>query len=150
MSTFNVTRAHLKTACDEKNWDLLDKLLEIDASKINDNALYTDTWGEWWGMLIEAVKENSVEGVSVLLKHGAQPDVASWGDGIPHTAIEIAEDKPEILALLQASEPVEYLRQTDPPLPQGESEEASAINRQGEIREATGLVFQTDAWKQSD
>ena len=31
MSTFSVTRAQLKTACDQNNWDLLDKLLEEQA-----------------------------------------------------------------------------------------------------------------------
>jgi len=43
MSNFIVTRAHLKSACDQENWDLMDKLLEIDASKIDDHSLYTDT-----------------------------------------------------------------------------------------------------------
>ena len=28
---FSVTRAQLKTACDQNNWDLLDKLLEEQA-----------------------------------------------------------------------------------------------------------------------
>jgi len=29
MTEFEVTRAHLKNAFDQENWDLLDKLLEI-------------------------------------------------------------------------------------------------------------------------
>ena len=31
MFMFSVTRAQLKTACDQNNWDLLDKLLEEQA-----------------------------------------------------------------------------------------------------------------------
>lgn len=141
---FKVTRADLKTAFDQQNWDLLDKLLEIDNSRINDNSLYTDSWGDWWGMLVEAARSRHVNGVSVLLKHGAQRDLASWGDGVPFTAVEAAEDKPEILALLQTLEPPVYVRKTDPALPSGESSEEKAINRQGEIRDGTGLVFQLD------
>jgi hypothetical protein len=142
MTNFVVTRAHLKSAFDQENWDLLDKLLEIDSSKINDNDLFTDTWGDWWGMLLEAVYNRSVDAVSVLLKHGAQRDVARWGDGIPITALEAAEDKPEILALLRNPEAPVYVRKTDPDLPATESSKETAINRQSEIRDATGLVFQ--------
>ena len=141
---FNVTRAHLKTAFAAEQWDLLDKLLELDSSRINDNALFTDTWGAWWGMLVEAVRRGSVDGVRVLLKHGAQRDLASWGDGVPFTAFEAAEDKPEILALLTSPKPPVYVRKTDPPLPEGESAEEQAVHRQGEIRDRTGLVFQID------
>jgi hypothetical protein len=72
MAEFEVTRAHLKSAFDQENWDLLDKLLEIDCSRINDNTLFTDTWGDWWGMLVEAVYRRSTDAVSVLLKHGAK------------------------------------------------------------------------------
>lgn len=82
--------------------------------------------------------------VSVLLKHGAQRDLASWGDGASFTALDAAEDKPEILALLQSLEPPVYVRKTDPALPSAESPEEKANNRQGELREATGLVFQID------
>ena len=150
MPNFQVTRAHLKTACDQQNWDLLDKLLEIDNSRINDNSLYTDTWGSWWGMLLQAVGSGAVEGVKVLLKHGAQRDLASWGDPGGDTPLQAAQGKPEILALLQAAEPPTYIRQTDPPLPQGESPEERAVNRQGEIRDATGLVFQTGVLNKRD
>lgn len=141
---FNVTRAHLKTAFAAEQWDLLDKLLEIDNSSINDNALFTDTWGDWWGMLVEAVRRRSVDGVRVLLKHGAQRDLASWGDGVPFTAFEAAEDKPEILALLTSPKPPVYVRQTDPALSEGESAEEQTVHRQGEIRDHTGLVFRID------
>lgn len=141
---FKVTRGHLKDAFDRRQWDLLDKLLEIDGSRIDDPSLYTDTWGSWWGMLIEAVRIRSVEAVKVLLKNGARRDVASWGDGVPHTAKEAAEDQPEILALLNGLEPAVYTRTTDPVLPQRESPAARAVNRQGEINETSGVVFQTD------
>jgi hypothetical protein len=144
MTDFVVTRAHLKSAFDQENWDLLDKLLEIDSSKINDNDLFTDTWGDWWGMLLEAVYKQSSDAVSVLLKHGAQRDIARWGDGIPITALEAAEDKPEILTLLQDPEAPVYVRKTDPDLPATESSKGRSINRQGKIRDATGMVFQMD------
>lgn len=144
MTQFEVSRAHLKGAFDREDWDLLDKLLEIDCSRINDNSLFTDTWGDWWGMLLEAVYRQSASAVRVLLKHGAQRDLARWGDGIPITALEAAADKPEILALLQNPEPPDYVRRADPELPLAESSQDTAINRQGEIIEATGLAFQTD------
>ena len=142
MTEFQVTRAHLKNALDQGNWDLLDKLLEIDNTRINDNDLFTDTWGNWWGMLLEAVYKRSVDGVRVLLKHGAQRDIARWGDGIPITALEAAEDKPEILALLLNPDLPVYVRKKDPDLSAMESSKGVAINLQGEIRDAKGLVFQ--------
>ena len=95
-------------------------------------------------MLVEAVRRRSVDGVRVLLKYGAQRDLASWGDGVPFTAFEAAEDKPEILALLTSPKPPVYVRQTDPPLPEGESGEDQAVNRQDEIRDHAGLVFRID------
>lgn len=144
MAEFEVTRAHLKSAFDQENWDLLDKLLEIDCSRINDNSLFTDTWGDWWGMLVEAVYRRSVGAVSVLLKHGAQRDIARWGDGISITAQEAAADKPEILALLRNPKPPDYVRRTDPDLTPTEFSKGKSINRQGEIRDASGLVFQID------
>ncbi|MBX0327417.1 hypothetical protein K2Z83_06970 [Oscillochloris sp. ZM17-4] len=142
MRPFTVTRAHLRAACESQSWDLLDKLLEIDPSRIDDNALFTDTWGTWWGMLIAAIVDNSPAGVRVLLKHGACRDQATWGDCVPETALELARDKPAILALLQSDQTPTYVRETDPPLPEGESPQDQATNRQGEIRDATGLVFQ--------
>ena len=117
MNNFIVTRAHLKRACDEKAWDLLDKLLEIDRSHIDDKSLYTDTWGDWWGMLLECVYNNQIEGVRVLLSHGADRQIGRWGDGIPMSPIEAAAQKPAILALLTSQEPISYQRKNDPPLP---------------------------------
>ncbi len=69
MEKLKTTRVHLKNAVDNHNWDLLDKLLEIDNSQINDTSLYTDTWGEWWGLLVECIRNEQVEGVKILLKH---------------------------------------------------------------------------------
>ena len=142
MTDFKVTRGHLKSAVDQENWDLLDKLLEIDNSLINDDSLFTDTWGDWWGMLLEAVYKQSVDGVRVLLKHGAQRNLPRWGDGMSMTPIEAAEDKPEILALLQNPEPPIYVRTTEPEVPSAELSKETSVNRQGDIRDATGLVFQ--------
>ncbi len=93
-------------------------------------------------MLLEAVYKRSVDGVRVLLKHGAQRDIARWGDGIPITALEAAEDKPEILALLLNPDLPVYVRKKDPDLSAMESSKGVAINLQGEIRDAKGLVFQ--------
>ena len=147
MPAFAVTRAHLIAACNSGNWDLLDKLLEIDNTHINDLAIYTDTWGEWWGLLQEAVRNNTVDGVRVLLKHGAKRDVESWGDGIAHPVLEVAEDKPAILALLQSPAIPAYVRGTDPQLPALESSDDQTVNAQGEIRDRTGIVFQAAALK---
>lgn len=141
MNDFKVTRAHLKIACEQQDWDLLDKLLEIDNSSINDTSLYTDTWGEWWGLLFQAILSDSVDGVKVLLKHGAKRHVGNWGDCIPISPKELARDKPEILALLKNRKRPDYQRKTEPPLPKGESAEEQTINRHGKIRDETGLVF---------
>jgi hypothetical protein len=145
---FQVTRAHLKNACDQQNWDLLDKLLEIDASHINDNALFTDTWGSWWGLLFEVVQRNAPDGVRVLLKHGAKRNVGSWGDGLHESPLEVAEGKPAIMALLQEPQRPSYSRRSDPPLPSPEQATADdrAVNRQGAVRDGTGLIFQTEAF----
>ncbi len=147
MTDFQVTRAHLKNACDSQNWDLLDKLLEISTKHIDDNALYTDTWGEWWGLLLECIYRDNEVGVRVLLKHGANKKVGSWGDCIPVSPKEAAAEKPDILSLLNNDMRPTYTRQTDPPLPAHTSDEDHAVNRQGEIRKQTGMVFQTDAFK---
>jgi hypothetical protein len=141
MNQFQVTRAHLKNACDLHNGDLLDKLLEIDAKYIDDGAFYTDTWGEWWGLLLECVYDNWADGVRILLKHGANRRNGNWGDCIPITPRQAAADKPEILQLLKSKERPSYTRQTDPPLPAEESDADRWINRQGQIRDETGLVF---------
>ncbi|MEM9282298.1 MAG: hypothetical protein AAGA96_10755 [Verrucomicrobiota bacterium] len=143
MTDFTVTRAHLKNACEKRQWDLLDKLLELDVSGINDKSLFTDTWGSWWGMLLECVLQKQVDGVRVLLAHGADRELAMWGDGFLTTPREAAENQPEILALLDA-DVVTYKRRNDPPLPTEESDRDRAINRQGEVRDGTGLVLPLD------
>lgn len=141
MDKYIVTRASLKNAVDNENWDLLDKLLETDNSKINDKALYTDDWGEWWGLLMECVFKNRITGVIILLKHGAKKNVKTWGDCLPVSAVEAAsKDSPEILKLLLDTAKPEYTRKTNPELPEL-SENDLKIIRQGEIMDKTGLVF---------
>ncbi|MEI7644577.1 MAG: hypothetical protein WCJ55_09895 [Chloroflexales bacterium] len=142
MQIFTVTRAQLRAACEQQQWDLLDKLLEIDPAQIDDAAMFTDTWGTWWGMLFHAAAHGSADGVRVLLKHGARRDAATWGDGEPETAREVARDMPEILALLQSDATPAYVRRSDPSLPAGESAGDRAVRQQGAIRDATGLAFQ--------
>lgn len=117
---------------------MLDLLLETDGTHIDDNALFTDTWGEWWGLLMEAIYRQACDGVRVLLKHGANPDVGRWGDGVPQTPLEAAEGKPEIMALLLEPVRPEYSRKTNPPLPSSVPE----TDALGRIRDKTGLVFQ--------
>jgi hypothetical protein len=143
-----ITRAHLKNACDQRNWDLLDKLLEIDDKHINDNALFTDEWGEYWGLLCECITQNELVGVQVLLARGAKRQVGRWGDGLALTAQELAQDKPEILALLQSKVRPVYVRQSEPELPMGEENTAVdiALERQAHIRDQTGLLFPPDAF----
>jgi hypothetical protein len=113
---------------------------------IDDNALYTDDWGEWWGMLLECVYRGQPDGIRVLLKHGADKELASWGDCIPISPFEAAQDKPVILKLLQAETPHDYTRKTDPPLPTKETAADRALNQQGKIRNKTGLVFSPKAF----
>lgn len=141
MPAFRVTRAHLRNAIVAKDADLLDKLLELDATEINDNRLFTDTWGSWWGMLVEAINGNWVDGVKVLLTHKADRNSGIWGDGQTFTPLECAEGREEILALLVNPEPPVYQRHTDPALPESLSAADEKVNRQGETAERTGLVF---------
>ena len=94
---------------------------------------------------MDAVGRDSVDGVRVLLKHGANREVGTSGDCLETSPLEAAVGKPEILALLQSPEVPTYIRKTDPPLPQGESLADQRVNRQGDIRDASGLVFQTEA-----
>lgn len=133
-----VSRSQLKAACEQENWDLLDLLLETDATQLDDKALFTDTWGEWWGLLMEVIYRGSPDGLLVLLKHGANRDVGRWGDGMPQSPLEAAADQPEILTLLQDPARPAYNRQTDPPLPAADP----AFDELGRIRDDTGLVFQ--------
>lgn len=141
MEKHKVSRGQLKHALDQANWDLFDKLLEVDSSSIDDNSMYTDDWGSWWGFLLHCIFADQVDGVRILLKHGADQSLASWGDGIPTTPLEAAADKAAILALLTAAEPPTYIRKTEPELPQLESPEDPAVNRQGVVRDQTGMVF---------
>lgn len=149
MDKNSVTRAQLKNAVDASQWDLLDKLLEISTAHIDDTSFYTDSWGEWWGLLLECVQRNAEKGVRILLKHGADKSIGNWGDCIPTIPLEAAANKPRILALLQADERPTYERQSEPTLPKLESAEDHAINQQGAVRDHTGMVFQTDAFKKS-
>ncbi len=146
--SYDVTRAHLKNACDANDWDLLDKLLELSNKHINDTSLYTDTWGEWWGLLFECVRRHQTDGVRVLLKHGADRELGNWGDCIPETPLEYAQahKQADIIALLTAETPPTYTRQTDPPLPKGLSKQDRSVNRQGRVSQQTGLVFQAEVF----
>ena len=138
-----VSRALLKKAVDQKNWDLLDKLLEINPKHLNDRSYYTDTWGEWWGLLFHCVMKNQVDGVKVLLKHGANKKIGNWGDCLPYTPLEYAQEHKmdEIVQLLTGQKPPEYTRQSEPELPELNDYDQK-VNRQGEIRDETGMVFQ--------
>ncbi|HSH02626.1 MAG TPA: hypothetical protein VLL52_08930 [Anaerolineae bacterium] len=141
---YEVTRAHLKRACDEKNWDLLDKLLALNDKHIDAANYYTDTWGEWWGLLYECVLNGEETGVRVLLKHGASRKVGNWGDCIPMTPLELAEERNNeaIAALLRSKERPVYERQTEPKVPKLRKVDR-AVNRQGEVADETGMVFQS-------
>ena len=144
MSEYQVTRAHLKSAYQLAKWDLLDKLLSIDNSHINDASYFTDTWGEWWGLLLDAVIENRETAVHILLAHGADPAIGNWGDCIPTSPKEAAAEKPKILAILNDPGQANYVRRTDPPLPATLTDKEQRINRQGQIRDETGLIFPVD------
>lgn len=139
----SVSRALLKKAVDNKNWDLLDKLLETDSTNINDTSMYTDTWGEWWGLLYHCVIKHQVTGIKILLKHGADKTIGNWGDCIVETPLEYAKERQmhEIVALLSSKETPTYTRQTKPKLPKLPAYDEK-VNRQGQIRDSTGLVFQ--------
>ena len=144
MTEFQVTRAHLKAACEQHDWDLLDRLLDIDRSAIDDNALFTDTWGEWWGLLMQCVLRNQPDGVRVLLKHGADRTRGTWGDCLPLSPEDAAAEGSEILALLQAPGRPTYTRTREPRLPKMDPAELAALERQARIRDQTGLVFPID------
>ncbi|MCA9780488.1 MAG: hypothetical protein KC800_27380 [Candidatus Eremiobacteraeota bacterium] len=107
----------IKKAIEEKNWDLLDKLLETDNSKVNDASMFTDDWGEWWAPLYECCLDNQVDGVRVLLKHGAKRKQRAWGDGMCRSPLEVAEEKGygEIVKLLKSKARPDYVRRSDPP-----------------------------------
>lgn len=141
-----VARAHLKRAIEEEHWDLLDKLLELDSSGVNDNSLFTDTWGTWFGALYWCVGRDLRSGVQILLKHGADPHLQCWGDCLPLSPLDLAQEgsKTSLLPLLTGAEPAAYERKTDPEIPP-ETARDRAVNRQREIADATGLMFQVEA-----
>ena len=143
-----MSRGLLKKAVEEENWDLLDKLLELDNSLVNDKSMFTDDWGEWWSMLYECCLLNKIDGVKVLLKHGAKRKLNAWGDGLCLSPEEVAEDKghQEILGLLRSKARPEYQRQSDPEIPE-ETERDKAMKRQREIADQTGLVFNPEAFE---
>ena len=136
-----ITRAHLRKAVMEGHWDLLDRLLEIDSSAINDNSLFTDTWGLRWGLLMECVRQDQVTGVSILLQHGANRGLSSWGDGQTSSPLSVARDRKnsEIEGLLSGSKVAQYTRFCDPPVPPLD-ETDQAINRKGELLKSKGLI----------
>lgn len=141
-----VTRNQLKTAVEKNQWDLLDKLLEIDSTHIDDKSMFTDTWGEWWGMLFECVGKNKVTGVKILLKHGAKRKLGNWGDCLPMTPLELArsQENQELVELLVTKKRPDYQRKTDPTLP--ELTQADALmEKQERVAQETGLRFQVEA-----
>ncbi|MCC5945268.1 MAG: hypothetical protein JJT94_10055 [Bernardetiaceae bacterium] len=139
-----ITVAHLKKAVDARDADLLDKMLSINKSQINYKSAYTDSWGEWWGFLMEAVLNSWEDGVRVLLKHGAKRKQGAWGDGLNMTPIEVAEEKnnQNILKLLKTQAKLTYERKTDPEIPPLD-EQSRRINEAQRIANETGLMFQT-------
>jgi hypothetical protein len=137
-----VSRGLIKQAIEERDWDLLDKLLETDNSHVNDAKLFTDDWGEWWAPLYECCLNNQVEGVRVLLKHGAKRKQRAWGDGMCSSPLEVAETRgyQEIVKLLRSKSRPCYVRKSDPPIPPLTVDD-SALRDQSEMAEKTGLVF---------
>lgn len=142
-----MSRGLLKKAVEESNWDLLDKLLEMDHSLVNDNSMFTDGWGEWWSMLYHCSALGEVDGVKVLLKHGAKRKLSAWGDGLCLSPKEIAKENGhhEIVRLLQSKARPEYQRKTEPEIP-AETEQERVVSRQREVADQTGLMFQTEAF----
>lgn len=133
----------MKLAVENEQWDLLDRLLEVDRTHMNDPSYFTDTWGEWWGLLMECIRRDREDGVRILLKHGADRNMGNLGDCIPESPLEAAAEKKEILALLKNEKASEYRRKTDPPLPEPNAGD-QRVNGQGQIAEETGLLFQME------
>ena len=141
----SITRAHLKKALDSRDWDLFDQLLVIDSSYINDPQVYTDTWGAWWGFLMECIREKSSTGVTILLKHGADRNVGLSGDCESMSPFEAASmfKTDEILTILRSNSTPVYKRTKDSPVPSLNADDV-AINKQGEIRDRAGILFQKE------
>lgn len=128
-----------------RDWDLLDKLLEEDNRLVNHNSMFTDPWGEWWSMLLHCVLRDEAVGARVLLKHGADPDLASWGDGIPVSPREMASEKPWLTVLLAENNGrPDYQREKEPVWPPPSTNAVQEANRLEEIARRTGLVFQSE------
>ena len=147
----SVSRALIKQAIEERDWDLLDKLLDNDNSHVNDAKLFTDDWGEWWAPLYECCLGDQVEGVRVLLMHGAKRKQRAWGDGMCSSPLELAEEKGyhEIVELLRSKSRPTYVRTSDPPIPPLTNDD-SALHGQSEITEKTGLVFPLENFKKDE
>lgn len=145
-----VARAHVVRAIESRDWDLLDQLLEQDPKHAKDRSLFTDTWGEWWGGLVECVRKGHTDGVRVMLKHGAKPTDSNWGDCCVESAIDIARERlpggHPIRELLERRMPATYSRHGDRALPEL-SERDRLMERQAEVAAATGLQFQVDAFE---
>jgi hypothetical protein len=137
-----ITRGHLKKAVDEKNWDLLDKILSIDKSFLDDRRYYTDGWGTWYGLLIECIRQSSLEGVKILIKHGVDKTLGVWGDCNEMDPIQFAREQNEvdILNLLTSDSIPVYIRTTDPIIPDL-TEKESIVDKRIDIADSTGLVF---------
>jgi exopolysaccharide biosynthesis protein len=137
-----ITRGHLKKAVDTKNWDLLDKLLELDKTFINDRKYYTDGWGAWYGLLIECIHQESIDCVKVLVNHGVDKTLGVWGDCEEVDPIQFARDRKqdEILVILESNSIPLYTRATNPDIPDLDEKE-NTVNRRADIADKTGLVF---------
>ncbi len=137
-----ITRGHLKKAVDTKNWDLLDRLLEIDKTFIDDRKYYTDGWGAWYGLLIECIHQESTIGVKVLVKHGVDKTLGVWGDCEEVDPIQLARERKqdEILGILESSSIPVYERTTNPDIPDLEEKE-NIVNQRADIADKSGLVF---------
>jgi hypothetical protein len=133
--TFVVTRRHLRDACDAKQWDLLDRLLEMDKRAIDDDALYGED-GDHWGLLVECIRNKDEDGVTVLLARGADRTIGIWGDGASYAPVEVAEGQAGILALL-AKDEVAYVRKAEPELPAPDD----TLDPETVIRSKVGLVL---------
>ena len=118
MKTIQVTRELLRKACKTENWNFLDKLLETDNSMIDDEFMFSDIYGDYWGLLMECIYRNSSEGVTILLKHGANREIGRWGDNSPQSPHEAAAENLLIIQLLETAEPPKYHREKDPKIPE--------------------------------
>lgn len=93
----------LKDAVARQDAETLAALLAQSSKNINAERVFEDTWGEWWGLLYEAVCNRWAEGVQILLRHGADPALEAVGDGMNYSPLEVAREKgyDDIVALLE-------------------------------------------------